>query len=134
MSIVKGYQIFGRLAEFGEFEGVTAPELDITTDNYYPPGARTPQKLPSIGAFTDIALTRAYDPAKDNAIEDWVIRYLNGQESSRNLTVLVLNDSGIVQATKTFVVKPMGFKMPDGKSGDGVVGQFTLKLSCESRQ
>ena len=42
-------------------------------------------------------------------------------------------DSGIVQATKTYVVKPMGFKMPDGKSGDGNISEFTLKLSCESR-
>ncbi len=134
MSIVKGYQILGRLAEFGEWENVTSPELDVTTDNYYPPGARTPQKLPSVGAFTDITLQRAYDPSKDNAVEDWVIRYLNGQESSRNLTVVILNDQGIVQATKTYTVKPMGFKPPDGKSGDGAISEFTLKLSCESRQ
>jgi hypothetical protein len=133
MSIVKGYQTIGRLAEFGEWEGVTTPELDITTDNYYPAGARTPLKLPSIGSFTDVTLTRAYDPSKDNAVESWVMRYLNGLEAPRNLTIVVLNDQNIVQTTKTYVVKPMGYKAPDGKSGDGNVSEFTLKLSCEAR-
>ncbi len=133
MSIVKGYQTLARLAEFGEWEGVTSPELDITTDNYYPAGARTPLKLPSIGSFTDITLQRAYDPSRDAAVEDWVMRYLNGLEGPRNLTVVVLNDQSAVQATKTYIVKPMGYKAPDGKSGDGAVSEFTLKLSCEAK-
>lgn len=133
MSIVKGYQTIARLAEFGEWEGVTSPELDIATDNYYPAGARTPIKLPATGTYSDITLTRAYDPSKDNAVEAWVTRYLNGLEGSRNLTIIVLNDQNIVQATKTYVVKPMGYKAPDGKSGDNNMAEFTLKLSCEAR-
>lgn len=133
MSIVKNYQTIARLAEFGEWEGVTSPELDIVTDDYYPAGSRTPVKLPSTGKFTDITLQRAYDPSRDNKVEDWVIRYLNGVEGPRNLTVIVLNDQNIVQATKTYVVKPMGYKAPDGKSGDGAISEFTLKLSCEAR-
>lgn len=133
MSIVKGYQIIGRLAEFGEWEGVQVPELDITTDDYYPPGSRTPLKLPSTGKFTDISLQRAHDPSRDNPVEAWVMRYLQGLDGPRNLTIVVLNDQNIVQATKTYVVKPMGYKPPDGKSGDGAVSEFTLKLSCEAR-
>jgi hypothetical protein len=133
MSIVKGYQTIARLAEFGEWEGVTSPELDIATDNYFPPGARTPLKLPSTGSFTDITLTRAYDPANDNKVEAWVMRYLNGLETPRNLTIVVLNDQNIVQATKTYVVKPTGYKAPDGKSGDANISEFTLKLACEAR-
>jgi len=133
MSIVKNYQILGRLAEFGEWEKVQSPELDIVTDNYYPAGARTPVKLPSTGSFTDVTLQRAYDPSKDNAVEDWVMRYLAGLEGPRNLTIVVLNDQNIVQATKTYKVKPMGYKMPDGTSGDGGVSEFVLKLSVEAR-
>lgn len=133
MSIVKGFQTIARLAEFGEWEGVTSPELDITIDNYYPPGSRTPVKLFSVGAFSDISLTRAYDPAKDNAVEAWVSRCLNGLDGPRNLTIIILNDQNIVQTTKTYVVKPAGSKAPDGKSGDGAVSEFTLKLACEAR-
>lgn len=133
MSIVKGYQTIARLGEFGEWEGVTTPELDINTDDYFPPGARTPLKLPSTGKYSDVTLTRAYDPAHDNQVEAWVTRYLNGQEISRNMTIVVLNDQNIVQTTKTYKVLPMGYKAPDGTSGDGTVSKFTLKLSCEAR-
>lgn len=133
MSIVKGFQTLARLAEFGEWESVTSPELDIVTDNYYPAGAKLPIKLPSTATFSDITLQRAYDPGRDNAVEDWVQRYLNGLDGPRNLTVIVLNDQNIVQGTKTYKVKPMGCKAPDGKSGDGALAEFTLKLSCEAK-
>lgn len=133
MSIVKGYQTIARLAEFGEWEGVTSPEMDINVDDYHFPGARFPVKLPGTAKFSDISLQRAYDPSKDNAVEAWVTRYVNGLEGPRNLTIVVLNDQNIVQTTKTYVVKPMGYKAPDGKSGDGTVAEFTLKLSCEAK-
>ena len=131
MSIVKGFQITASMAEFGEFETVDSPELDITVDDYYPPGARLPQKLPSIGKFSDITVGRAYDPQKDNAIEDWVKRVLNGTDRERNLTIFVFNDQNALQVAKTYLVKPMGTKPPAGKSGDGAIAQFVVKLAVE---
>lgn len=134
MSIVKGYQITASLAEFGEFETVDSPELDITVDDYYPPGAKTPQKLMSIGKFADIQVGRAYDPSRDNQLEDWVQRVLNGTDSSRNLTIFIFNDQQGVQHSKTYKVFPIGTKPPVGKSGDGTVSQFMVKLAVESKQ
>ena len=132
MSIVKGFQITAALGEFGEWETVDSPELDVTTDDYYAPGTRTPQKLPSIGKYADITLGRAYDPSKDNPVEDWVKRYLNGRDTARNLTVFVFNDQSAIQTSKTYIVKPTGTKPPAGKSGDGSIAMFTLKLCVES--
>lgn len=134
MSIVKNWQIIASLAEFGNWEGVESPELDITTDDYYPPGSRTPVKLPSIGKFSDISLTRAHDPTVDKRVEDWVKRVLNGTDGPRNLTVSVLNDQSVVQMTRTYVVKPIGYKPPAGKSGDSAISEFSLKLAVEAQQ
>ncbi len=133
MAIVKSYQITARLAEFGEWESVDSPELDITVDDYYPPGARTPLKLPSIGKFADIQLGRAYDPSRDAAVEDWVKKVLAGLDGPRNLTLLIFNDQNVLQASKTYVVKPTGTKPPHGKSGDGAISEFMLKLCVESQ-
>jgi len=136
MSIVKGYQITARLAEFGEWEQVDSPELDITMDDYYPPGARTPQKLISIGKFTDITLGRAYDPSRDSTVEDYVQRTLNGQDASggaRSLTIFVFNDQNILQTSKTYKVFPIGTKPPAGKNGDGGISEFVLKLAVEAK-
>lgn len=133
MSIVKNFQIFASLAEFGQFETVDSPELDITVDDYYPPGARLPQKLYSIGKFSDIQIGRAYDPSRDAALEDWNKRCLNGQDGPRNLTIHVLNDQNVMQASKTYLVKPIGVKPPAGKSGDGGIAEFMVKLAVESQ-
>ncbi len=132
MSIVKGFQITAALGEFGEWETVDSPELDITVDDYYPPGARTPIKIPSVGKFSDITVGRAYDPGKDNPVEDWVKRVLNGRDSTRNLTIFVFNDQKAIQTSKTYLVKPTGTKPPAGKSGDGTISQFVLKLAVEA--
>lgn len=133
MSIVKGFQITARLAEFGEWETVDSPELDITVDDYYPPGARTPQKLISIGKYSDIQVGRAYDPGKDSQVEDWVQRVLNGADTSRTLTLFVFNDQNVLQTSKTYKVFPIGTKPPEGKAGDGAVAMFMLKLAVEKR-
>ena len=134
MAIVKNYQIYAQLAEFGLFEGVAQPEFDIQTDDYFPASASTPQKLPSTGKFGDINWTRAYDPSKDSRVVDWVTRYQQGIEGPRQATVFVNNDQGIVQASRTYLVKPVGYKEPDGKSGDGGISEFTLKLAVETRK
>lgn len=133
MSIVKNFQIYARLAEFGDFEMVQQPELDITADDYYPPGAKIPQKLASIGKYGDIEMSRAYDPSRDAAVEDWVKKCLNGQDVGRNATFYILNDQKAVQASKTFKVKPTGSKPPGGKSGDGAIAEFTVKLCVEEQ-
>lgn len=133
MSIVKNFQITAKLAEFGEFETVDSPELDITVDDYYPPGARTPVKLISIGKFADINIGRAYDPTRDSQIEDWIKRVLNGKDGPRNLTIFVFNDQNAVQASKTYKVVPLGAKPPAGKSGDGAVAEFMVKLAVEAQ-
>jgi hypothetical protein len=133
MSVVKGFQIIASLAEFGTWEAVTQPELEIQQDDWYPPGSRFPVKLFSTGKFSDITLTRAYDPGRDAKVEDWFFRYVNGLEGPRNLMVAVLNDQNVVQSTKSYVVKPLSVKSPDGKSGDGGLSEFTIKLSCEAK-
>lgn len=133
MSIVKNFQIYARLGEFGDFEQVQQPELDITTDDYYPPGAKIPQKLTSIGKYGDIELTRAYDPSRDAAVEDWVKRCLNGVDGARTATFFILNDQKAVQASKTFKVKATGSKPPGGKSGDGAISEYSVKLCIEEQ-
>lgn len=133
MSIVKNFQITAKLAEFGEWETVNSPELDITVDDYYPAGATTPRKLISIGKFSDVEIGRAYDPSKDAPVEDWVKRVLNGKDTSRNLTIFVFNDQKAVQATKTYKVFPINTKPPSGKSGDGAISEFMVKLAVEEQ-
>lgn len=133
MSIVKNFQIYASLGAFGNFEMVQQPELDITTDDYYPAGAKIPQKLASIGKYGDIELSRAYDPSKDGPVEDWVKRCLNGRDVGRVATFFILNDQGAVQASKDFKVKPTGSKPPGGKSGDGGIAEFTVKLCVEEQ-
>lgn len=133
MSIVKSFQITAKLGEFGEWEMVDSPELDITVDDYYPPGSRTPQKLISVGKFADIQIGRAYDPSRDAAVEDWVKRVLNGYDGPRNLTLFIFNDQNVLQSSKTYKVLPLGTKPPAGKSGDGGIAEFMLKLCVEAQ-
>lgn len=133
MSIVKNFQIYAQLGEFGMFEMVQQPELDIQVDDYFPPGARIAQKLASIGKYADIEFTRAYDPSKDSKVEDWVKRCLNGLDGGRNATFFIENDQKAVQASKTYKVKATGTKAPGGKSGDGAISEFTVKLCIEEQ-
>lgn len=133
MSIVKNFQIYASLGEFGNFEMVQQPELDITVDDYFPAGARIAQKLNSIGKYGDIEFSRAYDPSRDSSVEDWVKRCLNGLDGGRVATFFILNDQNAVQASKDFKVKATGSKPPGGKSGDGGISEFTIKLCVEEQ-
>lgn len=134
MSIVKNWQIFANLAGYGTWENVDGFDLDIATDDYYPAGARIPVKLPSTGKYGDLTVSRAYDPSNDKRAMDWVKATLNGTGNPAVLTVVVINDQSVVQTTINLLVKPTGFKMPSGKSGDGGVSEFTLKLCVQEQQ
>ena len=57
---------------------------------------------------------------------------MRAQIHPRNLTIHVMNDQNIVQASKTYLVKPQGVKPPGGKSGDGGVADFSVKLAVEA--
>src|SRR3990167_697197 len=115
---IQSWQVVPTLAEFGDFDTFGGGELQIQYTDYIPAGQTSPRKLPGTHTYSQITLSRGYDPRRDRAIEDWYLKFKNGVEQPRTLTLKFLNAQKIVEDTRTYpVAKPASMKLPDGKSG-----------------
>jgi hypothetical protein len=133
MSVILRSGIVATLGEFGDFEENTGGEKDAAVTDYYPAGANSPQKLFGPVTVTDITLTRAYDPTRDEPLVDWVERYLAGKDRPRAITVVARNAQGVVEKSRNYATcKPKGIKPPDGKSGDGSPAMISVTLAVEN--
>lgn len=132
MSTIMRSNVRATLGEFGDFEGFDGAEFDIQTVDHYPAGAQSPEKLTSTGTYTDVTLTRAYDPSRDAAVEDWFAAFQAGRENPRTVSVSYLNQLGVPERTRTIgPCKPKNVMPPGGKSGDGTPAEFKVVLSVE---
>lgn len=132
MAIIIRSAVVPTLAEFGDWESWDGGELDIQTTDHYPAGSNTPDKLQGPHTVTDVTLTRAYDPTRDDAVEDWFIKYTAGKERPRPLTINYKNQQGVIVKTKSFgVCKPKNVARPNGKAGDGAPSEFKIVLSVQ---
>lgn len=133
MSVILRSGIVATLGEFGDFEENTGGEKDATVTDYYPAGANSPLKLFGPFTTTDIQLSRAYDPSRDEALIDWVERYLQGKERPRTITVTAKNAQGVIEKSRSYgTTKPKAIKFPDGKAGDGTPAMVTVTLAVEN--
>jgi len=125
-------QIIPSLSGFGDFESVTGGDRVQNFTDHHEPGAKTPTKVSFTGNFTDLVITRAYTPGRDNLLVEWWKQSLSGIDTKpRQLTKKYLNTLGAVVQTETFIVKVKDVKTPDGKAGDNTVGDVTVTLVCE---
>lgn len=131
MALPSAY-IVPSLGEFGDFDAWDGGALQIQHTDYIASGQRSPEKVSSTHSFSPITLTRAYDPVRDRALEEWVGRYKEGLEGPRTFIVKFQNQQKIVQDTRTFpVAKPSELQLPPGQSGDGAIANLRLTLEVE---
>lgn len=132
-NVKQKWQVVATLGEFGDFEEKTGGDLESTITPYYPAGAKTPEKLEGTHDVTDLVLTRAYDPARDAKLIDWVKKALRtGKDNTRNCVVKYLNSFGVVERTETYgTSKVKTLKTPEGKSGDSSPSMLVLTLAVE---
>ncbi len=122
--------VYADLGEFGTFDTVSGGELQQTVTDYTPGGSRQARKLKGGFKYSDIVLTRAWDPGRDNAVVDWMKRSIvDGIDDPRTLTKHTKTAQGGVADTKSYNVVPSMQKLPDGKAGDDSVAELSITLS-----
>ena len=67
-------QIVPILGSYGEFETITGGDAEGNYQEYWPAGARFPRMINYTGKWTDVTLTRAYIPGRDNQLKEWWTR------------------------------------------------------------
>ena len=127
--------IVATLGEFGDFDEYNGGAVQIAHTDYTAAGRKAPEKLTGTHSLTDITLTRAFDPKRDNALKDWFNKYQQGKETGRAVTVKHRNSQGVVINTDTYPdCRPLTYTPAPGKSGDNSVADITIALGCVAVQ
>jgi hypothetical protein len=135
MPVIQHYQIVATLAEFEDFDSFSGGEFDIAQTDYTPAGRKAPIKLPGTHSFTDVTLSRAFDPTRDRKLIDWFNRYQAGQETHRSCVVKFYSAQGVIIDSMTYpICKPQKITTPNGKSGDNTPAEISITLSVEALQ
>lgn len=130
-------QVIASLAEFGDFEEITGGEIDGVKTDYYEAGRLSPRKIPGTHSYTNLVLTRAYDPARDTALIEWVTNVLLGTRPDRRRTCVkqVVNALGVPIQTIVYPnCEPTHIKTPDGRAGDSTIAQIVVTLAIEAQR
>lgn len=132
MPFAQNSDIFAVMGEFGTFDTITGGELTQNTTEYTPGGLRTALKLPGTYTYSDITLTRVWDPLRDGSLVDWAKRNMrDGIPEPRQVTKMTKTQQGIIQDFKTYLVIPKALKTPDGKNGDNTMAEISITLAVE---
>ncbi len=125
--------VFGTLGEFGLFDSITGGELSGNTIPYTPGGSRTAIQLPAAAySYSDIVMTRAWEPLRDRRLVDWAKRNIrDGVPEPRQVVKITKTAQGVVQDFKTYLVVPKAIKTPDGKAGDSAMAEVSITLAVQ---
>ena len=130
---IQQWQIVATLGEFGQFDEVSGGELDINITDFTPGGSRSAKKVLGTSSYTDLVLSRNWDPSRDASLVDWANQSALGLADSRSVTKMSYNKQGVVIDSIVYrVCKVKNIKTPDGKNGDNSVAMVQITLSVES--
>ena len=127
--------VIASFGEFGDFESISGGETDVATNDYYEAGAKTPHKVTGTFSYSDITLTRAFNPIRDSQLIDYERRFKNGLDGPRNVTKQFLTPIGTPYGLPMIYpnCKIKAMKTPDGKAGDSTIAEISITLSVEGR-
>lgn len=125
--------IYAEMDPFGTFDTFTGGELSRNVTDYVPGGENKARKIPSrTYAYSDIVITRAWDPEQDSQVVDWVNRVVvQGIDDPKTVVKYTKNKQGTIVDAKSYMVTPKAMKTPDGMHGDDSIAEFSVTLSVE---
>jgi len=133
MSTALNSYVFAEMVGFqGSFDSITGGECQENVTDYIAGGERQARKIKGTFSYTDIVLSRAWDPLRDRQVIEWAKRNIvDGVNDSRTVIKYTRNAQGIIEGKSSFQVVPKSYKTPDGKAGDDGLAEFMITLAVE---
>jgi hypothetical protein len=128
------YLIVANIVQFGDFEGVTGGELDRTVTPHFEAGANSPKKIMGTHDYTDIVLTRGFDPDRDGELDN-AFRASSeaGLDFYVTCTKTFFNSLKFPQFQQSYLCKMKSVQTPEGTAGDSSIANITVTLAVEQR-